>query len=205
MATIMSDDPNELLRQAQAGDSAMLGQLLEQYRRYLGLLARVQIGQRLQGKVDEMDVVQEVFLEAHRHFAGFRGMAEGQFTAWLRQILATVLSNLLRHYIGTQARDLRLEQDITHAIDQSSLALDRALFATESSPSQEASRREQAVLLADALGELPADYREVIVLRHLQGMTFQEVAQRMGRSVTSVEKLWLRGLARLRQAMGNRP
>ncbi len=195
----MTGDPTQLLRDARAGNAELLGPLLEHYRRYLALLARVQIGQRLQGKVDEMDVVQEVFLEAHKHFDRFRGTNEAQFVAWLRQILAASLANLMRHYIGAKRRDVRLEQEMTDAVNRSSVALDRALVAPTSSPSQQASRREQAVLLADALGELPADYREVIVLRHLQGLTFPQVAERMGRSVTAVEKLWLRGLARLRQ------
>jgi RNA polymerase sigma-70 factor (ECF subfamily) len=72
----MTADPEQLLREARAGDGATLGQLLELYRQYLGLLARVQIGQRLQGKVDASDLVQETFLEAHRHFARFRGASE---------------------------------------------------------------------------------------------------------------------------------
>jgi len=56
--------------------------------------------------------------------------------------------------------------------------------------------------LADALAKLPADYAELIVLRHLQGLPFAEVARRMGRSVDSVEKLWIRALARLRRLLG---
>jgi RNA polymerase sigma-70 factor (ECF subfamily) len=80
--------------------------------------------------------------------------------------------------------------------------LDRGLVAQQSSPSQQAARREQAVLLADALEQLPEDYREVLVLRHLEALTFPEVAARMGRSLDSVEKLWMRGLVRLRQVMG---
>jgi len=82
------------------------------------------------------------------------------------------------------------------------MALDRALLAEGSSPSQQASRREQSVLLADALSELPEDYREALVLRHLEGLTFPQVAERMGRSVDSVEKLWLRGITRLRKTVG---
>ena len=93
-----------------------------------------------------------------------------------------------------------LEDDL----DQSSRAIDPGLVAEQSTPSQRASRREQAVLLADALDRLPADYREVIILRHLEGLTFPEVARRMGRSLDSVEKLWMRGLARLRQGLGTR-
>jgi RNA polymerase sigma-70 factor, ECF subfamily len=198
----MANDPNLMLHEARAGDAAMLGPLLEQYRHYLALLARVQIGHRLQGKVDEMDLVQEVFLEAHRHFPQFKGTTEGQFIAWLRQILASLLANLLRRYLGTRRRDVRLEQEMTDAIDRSSHALERSLIAPDSSPSQQAAQREQSVVLADALNELPENYREVIVLRHLEGLTFPEIAERMGKSVTSVQKLWLRGLARLRQAVG---
>src|SRR5437879_9126906 len=95
-----------------------------------------------------------------------------------------------------------MERESEHAFDRSSGLLDRGLVAPQSSPSQQAARREQAVLLANALGELPDDYREVIVLRHLEGLTFPEVARRMERSLDSVEKLWMRALVRLRQLLG---
>src|SRR5437588_7443589 len=108
----MTLDPQQLLEQAQAGDAATLGRLLELYRRYLALLARVQIGKRLQGKVDASDLVQETFLEAHRNFARFRGQTEAELVCWLRQILATNLANVCRRYLGTQGRDVRLERDI---------------------------------------------------------------------------------------------
>jgi len=198
----MTPDPEHLLQEARAGNTATLGQLLECYRRYLALLARVQIGQRLQGKVDASDLVQETFLEAHRNFPRFQGTSEGQFVGWLRQILATTMADLLRRYLGTQGRDVRLEREIGDAFDRSSLLLGQGLVTGQPSPSQQASRREQAVLLANALGELPDDYREVIVLRHLEGLTFPEVAQRMERSLDSVQKLWMRSLAQLRQIMG---
>jgi RNA polymerase sigma-70 factor (ECF subfamily) len=198
----MMTDPARLLEQAREGDAAAAGSLLEMYRRYLTLLARVQIGQRLQGKVDPADLVQDTFLDAHRSLERFRGTTEAELVSWLRQILAGKLANLLRRYLGTRGRDVRLEREVLEAIDRSSVLLDRGLIADQSSPSQQAARREQAVLLADALGELPDDYREVIVLRHLDGLTFPEVAGRMGRSVGAVEKLWMRALVQLRQIMG---
>ena len=192
----------ELLLQARAGDAGRLGELLECYRRYLGILARVQLGQRLQGKLDASDLVQDVFLEAHRHFPQFSGTTEGQFLAWLRQILAATLANLIRRYLGTQGRDIRLERELANELAHSSRILDGALVAQVSSPSQQASKREQGVLLADALTELPEDYREVVMLRNLYGLSFPQVAERMGRTVDSVEKLWLRALIRLRQKLG---
>jgi RNA polymerase sigma-70 factor (ECF subfamily) len=199
------DDEREredLLHLARAGDAGALGQLLERYRPYLALLARLQIGRRLQGKADCADVVQEVFLEAARQFARFRGETEPELAAWLRQILAGCLAHLVRRYCGTQARDVRLERTLEYDLDQSSIAINRGLIAVQSTPSQRASRREQAVQLSDALAQLPDDYREVIVLRHLEGLTFPQVAEQMGRSLDSVEKLWLRAVTRLRQAVG---
>jgi RNA polymerase sigma-70 factor (ECF subfamily) len=196
----MMADPARLLNEART-DATARGALLELYRRYLGLLARVQVGQRLQGKIDASDLVQETFLDAHRRFPHFRGTSEAELTRWLRQILAAKLADVLRRYLGTKGRDIRLERDLEDALDLSAVQLAGALVASDSSPSHQASRREQAVILADALAQLPDDYREALVLRHLEGLTFPDVARRMGRSLDSVEKLWMRALAKLRQVM----
>jgi len=90
---------------------------------------------------------------------------------------------------------------LQQSLDRSSLLLGQGLVDPHSSPSQQAIRREQSVLLADALAKLPEDYRDVLVFRHLEGLSFPEIGRRMERSVDSVEKLWVRGLARLRQVM----
>jgi RNA polymerase sigma-70 factor (ECF subfamily) len=143
-------------------------------------------------------------------FGRFRGTSEAQFIGWLRQILAANLADLLRRYLGAQARDVRLEREIGESLNGSSARLERGTFghelaAPQSSPSEQAARREQAVVLADGLAQLPDNYREVLVLRHLEGLTFPDIARRMGRSLDSVEKLWMRGLARLRQVLGDAP
>jgi RNA polymerase sigma-70 factor, ECF subfamily len=205
MSTSDRPDPEQLLQDARTADGPARGRLLELYRNYLALLARLQIGRRLQGKVDESDLVQETFLEAHRHFEGFRGTTEGELVSWLRQILAGVVANLLRRYCGTQRRDVRLERELADDLARSSQALAGGLAARQSSPSERAVRREQAVLLADALGRLPAAYQEVIILSHLEGLSFPEVARRMGRSVNSVKNLWARALARLRRSLRDKP
>jgi RNA polymerase sigma-70 factor (ECF subfamily) len=198
-------DCEQLLAQARAGQGGALGRLLERYRGYLALLAQVQIGRRLRGKADPADVVQDVFLEATRYFPLFRGHGEPELTAWLRRILATCLAHLVRRYLGTQARDVRLERALEDELDRSSRAFELNLVAEQSTASQQASRREHLVLLADALDRLPADYREVLVLRYLEGLTFPEVAARMERTLDSVEKLWVRALPRLRRAFGGEP
>lgn len=194
--------PELLMDQARAGDGAALGRLLERYRHYLTLLIRVQIGRRLQSKVDLEDLLQETFLEAHQAIGRLRADSEVAFLAWLRQILACVLANQVRRYFGTQRRDPRLELDLEAELDQSSKALDRGLIASQTSPSRQAVRREQSVMLAEALEKLPEDYREVIILRQLEDLSFPEVAQRMGRTENSVKNLWIRALARLRHLIG---
>jgi RNA polymerase sigma-70 factor (ECF subfamily) len=194
-------DPDQLLQRAREGDVPALGPLLERYRAYLVVLARVQIGRRLQGKVDAADLVQEAFLGAYRDFLQFRGTTSQEFLAWLRQILASLLANLVRHYQGTQRRDVRLERQLAVELEQSSQALDRGLVAPQSSPSAQAARREQSVLLAEALGRLPEDLRDLLILRHLEGLTFPEVAERLGRTVDSVKKQWPRALASLRRLL----
>lgn len=195
--------PEDLIVLAREGDEKALGLLLDLYRNYLALLSRVQIGKRLQGKMDASDVVQETFLSAFKQFSAFRGQTEAELVSWLRKILAGNIANLIQFYQGTKKRDIRLEQQLAGDLDHSSRALNKVeLPAGESSPSQRAIHREQEVLLADALGRLPEHYQEVILLSHLEGLSFPEVARRMNRTVDSVKNLWLRALARLRTSLG---
>jgi RNA polymerase sigma-70 factor (ECF subfamily) len=126
-----------------------------------------------------------------------------ELAVWLRQVLTRNLANLQRRYYGTQARDPRRERPLADVLDGSSQAPDPALVAVQSTPSQRAARREQSDRLTDALDRLPADYRDVLRLRYVEGLSFPEVAARLGRSVDSVEKLWVRALARLRRTLGD--
>jgi RNA polymerase sigma-70 factor, ECF subfamily len=198
-------DPTELIARARRGDESAVGQLLEISRNYLKLLARLQIDRQLQGKADASDLVQDTFMEAVRDFPAFRGVSEAEWLAWLRRILASNLANLVRHYRGTRRRDVRLERTLAADVDHSSESLEMALVAKrQNAPWEEAARREQSVVLADLLERLPPDYREAIVLRQLEGYTFPEVAVRMGRTVDSVKKLWVRGLTKLRETLEDR-
>jgi RNA polymerase sigma-70 factor (ECF subfamily) len=189
----------DTIQLAKQGDGQSLGVLLAAYERYLKLLADVQLGQTLRRKIDASDIVQETFLEAHRGIQCFEGSTGEQLIAWLKTILATRLANTMRHYVGTKARDVRLEEQISQSIEQSSVSLRAMLADPHSSPSQHLAGREQTQLIADALQRLADDYREVIIMRHLEGLSFSEIAASLNRSIDSVEKLWLRGMAKLKQ------
>jgi RNA polymerase sigma-70 factor (ECF subfamily) len=187
-----------LLVSFRNGDAGAQGKILVRYQSWLKLLARLHMESRFQRKFDASDIVQQTLLEACRALPQFHGHSEAELTAWLRQILAHVLAHEMRRYHGTQQRDLGREVSLEQALAQSSQCLKEALAAPGSSPSQRAAQREQEVVLADVLARLPDDYREVIVLRNLEGLSHEEVAQRMDRSVGAVRMLWVRALGRLR-------
>jgi RNA polymerase sigma-70 factor (ECF subfamily) len=127
-----------------------------------------------------------------------------EFAAWLRSILAGLIANHVRRFLHTGKRDARLERSLVSDLNDTSCHLSRQLISPQSSPSAQVLRREAAVELANALESLPEHYREVIVLRHLEDLSFAEVAGRMGRSVDSVEKIWVRSLAKLREVMAEK-
>ena len=193
-------DPVRLLGEARAGDVTARGRLLELYRNYLRLLARSVVEPALRARVDPSDVVQETFLKAHREFERFAGATEPELVAWLRQILVRNLADQARYH-RRQGRDLGRQQSLEAALDRSSVAVQRALAAPLTSPSVRLEKRERAVLLADALEKLPADYREVFILRSLEHVPVVEIAVRMGRSTNAVYKLWFRAMATLKQEL----
>jgi RNA polymerase sigma-70 factor (ECF subfamily) len=176
------------------------GRGLERFREYLGMLARLQLEPRLQGKIDLSGVVQQTLLEAHQALRQLPEPDEGRRVAWLRQILANNLLDEVRK-LGTAARDVDRERSLEAALDDSSSRLQAWLAADQSSPSQQAMQHEQLLQLAEALARLPADQRTAVELHHLQGCPLAEVARQLGRSKGAVAALLFRGLKKLRQLL----
>ena len=190
---------SRLLAELRDGDAAARATILARYRSWLQLLARMQIDGRFQGKFDASDIVQQTLMEACRDLPQFRGGSEAELLAWLRQILAHILGHEFRRYAGTQQRDLAREVSLEQSLVQSSRRLGDLLAASGTSPSQQAVRHEQEIMLAEILSRLPDDHREVLILRNLEGLSHEEVAQRMGRGVGAVRMLWVRALMRVRK------
>jgi RNA polymerase sigma-70 factor (ECF subfamily) len=199
-ANPMSSIPS-LISDARRGQRSSIGLLLQQYRNYLMVLAAAQIEHRLRPRVSPSDVVQETMLRAHKNFAQFRGATEHELLAWLRQILVNNLARFVEQHMLAARRDVRREVSIERlgaALEQSTVQLAAMLPDDGKSPSMAVEQREEAVLLADRLAQLPKSYREVLVLRNLQGLPFEEVARRMDRSLGATRMLWLRAIEKLR-------
>jgi RNA polymerase sigma-70 factor (ECF subfamily) len=192
-----------LIQQFRDGLSAAGNQLLKNYEPYLKLLARVQMESRFAAKFDPADVAQQAMIQAVRDFRDFRGQTDAEFSAWLRQILAHVLAHEIRRYSGTQKRDLGREVSMDQTLNETAQRLGEILPATGTSPTQAVVRHERQLQLAQALERLPEDYREVIVLRHMEGLSHEQIAARMNRNPGAVRMLWVRALARLRTEIEN--
>jgi RNA polymerase sigma-70 factor (ECF subfamily) len=179
----------------------LLGELLEIYRNYLKLLARAQVDLHLRSRADASDLVQETFLDACRDFQQFRGHTEAELMAWLKKILIYNIAKFVQRQIQAKKRDARRDVSLDGhlaAITQSSAHWEAALASAQSTPSVQVLRRERAAVVADYLAQMPPAYREVIMLRNLQGLAFAEVARRMHRSPGAVRILWVRALDHLR-------
>jgi RNA polymerase sigma-70 factor (ECF subfamily) len=201
--TASGEDLIRLIERARRDEPGALDGLLESYRNYLRLLARTGLDASLQGKADPSDLVQDALLKASQRFGQFRGTTDAELAGWLRQILARCLTDFVRRY-RTGGRRAGREQSLDQLLDRSSRAMERILAADGSSPSASAQRRDLGVVLSDALAELSDDYRDVIVLHHLEGLGWDEVARRMGRSAGAVRMMWTRALKQLRPLIDER-
>lgn len=190
----------ELLRAARQGDAAALGRLLEAHRDHLRALAKRQLHGRAASRVDASDVVQQTFLEAHRSFGQFLGEEAPELAAWLTRLLDHNVAKTIRTHAFTQKRDVRREQSLDDSCGPAP-ALREEVPAGHSTPSKRAMRAEEVERLARALTVLPEDQREAVRLRHLEGRSLAEIAQKLGRSLSAAAGLIKRGMQALRREL----
>ena len=179
---------------------------IEPHRGYLRAVARLQLALRpwLAARLDASDLVQQTLLKAHAAREEFRGQTTAELVAWLRQIFNRTLANELRFHAQAK-RAVGDERSLEADIDASSCRLDAWLAADHTSPSERAGRNERLSALATAIDALPTDQREVVLMKHLRGLTGAEIAAETGRSMAAVAGLLRRGLARLRELLDEGP
>lgn len=193
----------QLLSLARDGDAAAQDELFSKCRSYVGIVARACVEGRLRRKVDASDLVQQTLLEAHRGLKNFRGETEAEWLGWLKRILANNATDYVRRFHGTEKRQLDREVPMRVSAPGLSGSFSREPADPGESPSQYVLRRERELEVAAAVEQLPEDYREVIMLRNLQRLPFNDVAQRMGRSRPAVQMLWLRALRQLESMLAH--
>jgi RNA polymerase sigma-70 factor (ECF subfamily) len=182
---------------ARAGSQEALGRLLEACRGYLLMIARDELDPRLSAKGSASDLVQETFLEAQRDFAQFHGSTTEEVLAWLRRLLLNNLVNFSRRFRQTGKREV--SREVSLDAGEPGGRLREFLTADTPAPVRLVAEREQAEVVWRSLERLPADYRRVLLLRHREGRSFEQIARVMGRSLNAVHKLWVRAVERIRR------
>ena len=171
------------------------------YRNYLRMVVRTGLGPRLRERVEMSDVVQEVLVEVVRQFPQFTGQNEAALVGWLRRLVGQKLADLGRYHSRAKragaSTALPLEGVATDAGggfrpgEESGRLLDM-LSLSQTSPSQAVSRREQIVLLADALAALPVAEADILWLYSAENLSFEAIGERVGLSRKSIRGIWAR-------------
>jgi RNA polymerase sigma-70 factor (ECF subfamily) len=193
---------NELHELQTQGEAAVV-RLFDRYRPKLARMVTLRLDARLVGKVDVDDVLQDAFVEANRRIGDYLEEPGVPFFVWLRQLATQLLIDVHRRYLGAQRRDASREVSLDQwgAASAGSAVLLAQLSGSFTSPSQYAVRNETAWQLRAALEDLEPIDREVLMLRHLEELGNNEVADILGIDKCAASKRYVRALKRLRNAM----
>jgi RNA polymerase sigma-70 factor (ECF subfamily) len=183
------------LRSARGGADATVWDLVAACRGYLLQVAAERLDPALRAKANPSDLVHETLLEAYRDFAAFRGDSEAAWLAWLRRLLVHNLANFERRYFGTAMRRAQREVSLAAA------GVADVVAAPGPSPSSVVVAGEREAAVARHLERLPDDYRRVVVWHDRDGLPFDEIGRRLGRSADAARRLWSRAVDRLQEEM----
>jgi RNA polymerase sigma-70 factor (ECF subfamily) len=171
---LSSEQWDRLLNEARGGDVDARNQMWEQLRSYLMLVADQTLNGNLSRKLDASDVVQSTMLQAEKGFDTFEGNVEA-LRAWLRRITENNCHDKWRKFSQTAKRDV--------------------------SASKVLQRKESDAQLVDAIRSLSATKQRLIELRHRQGFSYAEIAERMDMTEVAARKMWSRTIEELRNKL----
>jgi RNA polymerase sigma-70 factor (ECF subfamily) len=156
-------------------------------------------------RVDASDVVQEVLLEASRRFQDYLKAPSMPFHLWLRHIAKDHVIDAHRKHHQAKKRGVNREQPMHRPAwaGQSSLDLANQLVDPELTPASAAVRQELERRLHVALGQLDEDDQEIILMRHFEQLSNQEVAESLELTEAAASMRYLRAVRRLRDLLAN--
>jgi RNA polymerase sigma-70 factor (ECF subfamily) len=197
----------ELLQRAAAGDPQALREVFSRHRDRLKRMVRLRLSRRLQGRVDDSDVLQESFLEISRKLPEYARQPQLPLFLWLRHMTGLKLAEVHRRHLGAQMRDADREVSLHRGglpeADSASLAAQ--LLGKLTTPSQAAVRAEQRLFVQEALNRMDPLDREVLALKHFEQLSTAEMAQVLGLSRAGAGSRYLRAIKRLREVLSRTP
>jgi RNA polymerase sigma-70 factor (ECF subfamily) len=189
-------DETRELEQAVAGNQESWNTLVSQQRDRLRRLVAFRMDDRLQGRIDPSDVIQEAMIEAWQRLPEFAKEQKVPLFVWLRTLTLQRLGMLRRTHIERSKRTVNREVDIQQ--DDSSSAMAIALIDSAISPSSVVQRQEILGHIQERLVGMDPIDREVLALRHFEQLGNTEVASVLGISTAAASLRYSRALRRLR-------
>jgi RNA polymerase sigma-70 factor (ECF subfamily) len=202
-----SDESEHLLRRAARGDRDALGALLERHRARLRRMVALRLDQRLRGRIDPSDVIQEAQLEAAGRLDDYLRDPAVPFFLWLRFLVGQRLAIVHRRHLGAEARDAGREVSIDRAAlpRATSAALAAQLLGRDTRPSEALARAERKLRLREALEDMDPVDRELLALRHFEQLSNAEAARVLGLRESAASKRYIRALTKLKAILSAMP
>lgn len=186
-----------LTAELQAGSEEAFALLIAQYQTSIyGLISRI-----LTDPSDAADITQEVFVKVFRGIRKFHG--ESSLRTWIYRIALHEASNQRRWWSRHRGRELTIESTTTHYEDENAISLKDMLVDGHASPLELAVHEEIRAKVELELRRLPEPFRTVVILRDLEGLAYDEVAEIMGAQLGTVKSRLVRGRAMLRQRLAD--
>ncbi|MFC1634197.1 RNA polymerase sigma factor [Planctomycetota bacterium] len=202
MIPVNDEKTQRLVALAQEGDQTALNQLCRVYSEQVRRIIRFRLHQKLRSKLDSIDVVQDVLILAMGGLKDFTYRNEGDFLRWLSRIAENRLRNIFDEFHADK-RDIRKEIPFKEQRRSAGSALGGAYGPMgTTTPSLILSKKEALDRLERALDELKPEYKEVIVLKRIEGLSYTEIANRLGKSAEAVGMLLSRAMTALTIAYG---
>ena len=197
------DETDRLLDDARKGEPGAVDKLLGEFREPLRRVIDLRLDPAVARRVDASDIVQDVLIEANQRLTDYLKSPDMPFHLWLRHLAQDRIIDTHRRHRLAQRRSVDREQPIARPAwaDESSVSLIAQLIDTERTPTSEAIRHELQRRLADAVNRLSDDDRDIILMRHHEALSNQEVAGLLGLTEAAASMRYLRALRRLRAVL----
>jgi RNA polymerase sigma-70 factor (ECF subfamily) len=202
-----ASDIGDLLQRAARGDEQAFRDLFARYHDRLKRMVHLRLSRRLQGRVDDSDVLQEAYLDICRRLPEYVQQPALPFYLWLRHLTGLKLTEIHRRHLGTQLRDADREVTLHRGglPEADSVSLAAQLLGKLTTPSQAAIKAETRLYVQEALNSMDAIDREVLALKHFEQLSTSEIAEVLGLSKAGAGSRYLRAIKRLREILSRLP
>ncbi len=195
----------ELIAEAKAGDKSAVNLLMDRHRNSLHRLVRMRLDKKIQNRVGVSDVVQDVLVEANRRLPKYLESPAMPFHLWVRQIARDRIIDAHRRHRVSAKRSVDREQQmvVPRGYDQSSMHLASLLGDSKVSPAEAMIKKEMGRKVEDAISLLDQKDSEILVMRHYEHLTNQDISHLLGISEPAASMRYLRAIRRLKELMQN--